>query len=47
VKIFAPDPEDTLVASKFTVRQYREAVVRKDRDAVAEAVKATLYRTLR
>jgi hypothetical protein len=31
--------ESTLIASKFTVRQYRGAVANKDRDAVAEAIR--------
>jgi hypothetical protein len=35
----AVDPESTLLASKFTVRQYREALARKDRDSIAEAIR--------
>jgi hypothetical protein len=31
------DAESTLLASKFTVRQYHDAVARKDRAAIAEA----------
>jgi|SRR5580700_8305432 hypothetical protein len=33
------DAESTFIASKFTVRQYRDATANKDRDAVAEAIR--------
>jgi len=33
------DYESTLLASKFTVRQYRDALANKNRDAVAEAIR--------
>jgi hypothetical protein len=33
------DGESTLLASKFTVRQYRDAVANRDRDAVAGAIR--------
>lgn len=39
MNLSAPDPASTLLASKFTVRHYREAVVRRDRDSIAEAIR--------
>lgn len=35
----AKDPESTYLASKFTVRQYRDAIANRDRDAIAEALR--------
>ena len=34
-----PDFESTEIASKFTVRQYQDAVAAKDRDTIAEAIR--------
>lgn len=34
-----PDCESTEIASRFTVRQYQDAVAAKDRDTIAEAIR--------
>jgi len=35
----SPDPEGTFIANKFTVRRYRQAVVARYRDQIAEAIR--------